>query len=82
MSLVGPRPIIPPQIPDLGDVYPLYISVRPGLTGLWQVSGRNETSFEQRIVWDRWYVQNWSIWHDIVILFKTVRVFLTGSGAY
>jgi Undecaprenyl-phosphate galactose phosphotransferase WbaP len=82
MSLVGPRPIIPPQIPDLKDVYPLYISVRPGLTGLWQVSGRNETSFEQRIMWDRWYVQNWSIWHDIVILFKTVRVFLTGSGAY
>ena len=82
MSLVGPRPIIESQKDDYGDVYPLYTSVRPGLTGLWQVSGRNETSFEQRIIWDRWYVQNWSLWHDIVILIKTVRVFITGSGAY
>jgi Undecaprenyl-phosphate galactose phosphotransferase WbaP len=82
MSLVGPRPILPDQKEEYGEVYPQYITVRPGLTGLWQVSGRNETSFEQRIIWDRWYIQNWSLWHDIVILIKTVRVFLTGSGAY
>ncbi len=86
MSLVGPRPILPEQAEDYKQGfekdYEFYISMRPGLTGLWQVSGRNETSFQQRVVWDNWYVRNWSLWHDIVILVKTVRVFLTGSGAY
>ncbi len=82
MSLVGPRPIIPDQMDEYGKDYSLYTSVKPGLTGLWQVSGRNETSFKQRIMWDYWYVRNWSLWHDIVILTKTIRVFLTRSGAY
>jgi len=82
MSLVGPRPILESQLPIYGEALRYYESVRPGLTGLWQVSGRNETSFKRRIEWDIWYVQNWVLWHDIVILFKTVRVFLTGGGAY
>ncbi len=82
MSLVGPRPILPTQKEDYGKDYHYYTLVRPGLTGLWQVSGRNETSFEQRLVWDKWYIQNWSLWHDIVVLIKTVRVFITGSGAF
>lgn len=82
MSLVGPRPILPSQISDYGDSLRHYTSVRPGLTGLWQVSGRNETTFAQRINWDGWYIRNWSVWNDMVILFKTVRVLFTGSGAY
>lgn len=82
MSLVGPRPILEFQIGDYGDMVEQYYAVRPGLTGLWQVSGRNETSFQQRVYWDSWYIRNWSLWYDIVILFKTVKVLLTGSGAY
>ena len=82
MSLVGPRPILPEQIGDYGDMFRQYCAVRPGLTGLWQVSGRNETSFQQRVHWDGWYIRNWTLWYDIVILVKTARVFLTGSGAY
>lgn len=82
MSLVGPRPILPFQKEGYGDMIEEYYAVRPGLTGLWQVSGRNETSFQQRIYWDGWYIRNWSLWYDIVIIFKTVRVLLTGSGAY
>jgi undecaprenyl-phosphate galactose phosphotransferase len=82
MSLVGPRPILPDQRDDYGDALPLYESTRPGLTGLWQVSGRNETSFRQRITWDCWYVRNWTLGNDIIILFKTVKVLATGDGAY
>jgi Undecaprenyl-phosphate galactose phosphotransferase WbaP len=82
MSLVGPRPILEDQKDDYGVMIEQYYAVRPGLTGLWQVSGRNETSFQQRVYWDGWYIRNWSLWYDIVILFKTVRVFMTGAGAY
>ena len=82
MSLVGPRPILASQKADYGDMIEQYYAVRPGLTGLWQVSGRNETSFQQRIYWDGWYIRNWSLWYDIVIVFKTAKVLLTGSGAY
>jgi len=82
MSLVGPRPILENQIADYGDMYRQYCAVRPGLTGLWQVSGRNETSFQQRVYWDSWYIRNWSLWYDIVIIFKTVKVLFTRRGAY
>lgn len=82
MSLVGPRPILPGQKTEYGDLIEQYYAVRPGLTGLWQVSGRNETSFQRRVYWDGWYIRNWSLWYDIVIIFKTVKVLLTGSGAY
>lgn len=82
MSLVGPRPILDNQREEYGELIRHYVSVRPGLTGLWQVSGRNETSFEQRVSWDSWYIRNWSIWHDIVIMIKTAGVLVTGSGAY
>lgn len=82
MSLVGPRPVLPNQKEEYGDMIEQYYAVRPGLTGLWQVSGRNETSFQRRVYWDGWYIRNWSLWYDIVILFKTVKVFVTGSGAY
>lgn len=81
MSLVGPRPILEEEQSYFGSTLKEYMSVRPGLTGLWQVSGRNETSFMQRVHWDNWYVRNWSLWGDIVILIKTPFVLITGKGA-
>lgn len=81
MSLVGPRPILENEISAYGDRIEEYISVRPGITGLWQASGRAGTSFKRRIVWDSWYVRNWSLWGDIVIILKTVQAVLSRSGA-
>jgi Undecaprenyl-phosphate galactose phosphotransferase WbaP len=82
MSLVGPRPFLPEQQVLYGKGYYLYIRVRPGMTGLWQVSGRNDTSFEQRAQSDEYYVRNWSVWQDIYILLCTIWVVLRGEGAY
>ena len=82
MSLVGPRPILHDEVSYFGDSMNEYTSVRPGLTGLWQVSGRNATSFHRRVYWDRWYVRNWTLWGDIVILIKTPIVLLTRQGAH
>lgn len=81
MSLVGPRPILENEISAYGDCIEEYISVRPGITGLWQASGRAGTSFQRRVVWDSWYVRNWSLWGDIVIILKTVQAVLSRSGA-
>ena len=82
MSLVGPRPILESEKEGFGKNLKQYLSVRPGITGLWQVSGRNDVSFERRVYWDTWYVLNWSFWGDIVILFKTLRVVFGASGAH
>jgi Undecaprenyl-phosphate galactose phosphotransferase WbaP len=82
MSLVGPRPIVAAEMEKYGRVFEDYARVRPGLTGLWQVSGRNDTDYERRIRLDRYYVRNWSVWFDIWILAKTVPVVLLGKGAY
>ena len=82
MSLVGPRPIIEEEIARYGDKFPLYIKVIPGLTGLWQVSGRNNITYEERVTLDAYYVRNWSVWLDVYILLRTVWVVLTGEGAY
>ncbi len=82
MSLVGPRPIVENEIEKYGDSFELYKQVRPGLTGLWQVSGRNNTTYEERVRLDEYYVRNWSIWLDIYILAKTVWVVLSREGAY
>jgi Undecaprenyl-phosphate galactose phosphotransferase WbaP len=82
MSLVGPRPInMAEQMAYKRDIS-LYNKVRPGLTGIWQVSGRSNVSFERRIQMDSWYVRNWSLWHDIAILFKTIPAVLKKTGAY
>lgn len=83
MSLVGPRPVTQEEI----DKYyknnaELCFSVPPGITGLWQVSGRNDMSYNRRILLDSWYVRNWNIWLDIVILFKTVSVVIRKKGAW
>jgi lipopolysaccharide/colanic/teichoic acid biosynthesis glycosyltransferase len=81
MSLVGPRPIVTAEIPRYGAGIELYKKVTPGLTGLWQVSGRNNVSYEQRVNFDLYYVRNWSIWLDLYVLARTVKVVLLGDGA-
>lgn len=82
MSLVGPRPVVRAELQRYGDEVGYYLMVRPGMTGLWQVSGRNDVDYDTRVYLDTWYVKNWSLWHDLVILIKTVRVVLSRSGAY
>lgn len=82
MSLVGPRPIIKAELERYREDAQYFLMVRPGITGLWQVSGRNDVDYEQRVYLDTWYVKNWSLWYDIAILFKTVRVVLRRDGAY
>src|SRR5215216_823374 len=82
MSLVGPRPILVEEIPQYGEVYQLYKRMRPGITGLWQVSGRNDTSYEERVEMVAYYVRNWSIWLDLVILARTAGSLVLRRGAY
>ena len=82
MSLVGPRPIIQEEVARYGDRFSLYTQVYPGLTGLWQVSGRNDTSYDERVRLDTYYVRNWSLWLDIYLLARTAGVVLAGRGAY
>lgn len=82
MSLVGPRPVVRSELPRYGDQVGYYLMVRPGMTGLWQVSGRNDVDYDTRVYLDTWYVKNWSLWHDLVILFKTISVVLSRRGAY
>lgn len=81
MSLIGPRPFFRDQLEEYGDAYRYYVMVRPGLSGLWQVSGRNNTSFEERALWDKYYVSNWSFWLEIYIFFKSIWVVLSRDGA-
>jgi Undecaprenyl-phosphate galactose phosphotransferase WbaP len=82
MSLVGPRPIVHEEIARYGADYEMYTWVPSGLTGLWQVSGRNDTSYRKRVAYDRYYVQNWSVWLDICILFRTVGIVISRVGAF
>ena len=82
MSLVGPRPIVVAEVKKYGAVFDEYCRVRPGLTGLWQISGRNNTTYAERVAFDHYYITNWSIWMDIWILGRTIPVVLTGYGAY
>ncbi|MCE1254154.1 MAG: sugar transferase, partial [Anaerolineae bacterium] len=82
MSLVGPRPIMVEQQQKYGCHLRDYICVLPGLTGLWQISGRNQTSFSRRVQLDYEYIQEWSLWLDIYIILKTIRVVLSKEGAY
>jgi Undecaprenyl-phosphate galactose phosphotransferase WbaP len=82
MSLVGPRPIVEEETDRYGEVYVLYCRVKPGITGLWQVSGRNDTTYGERVAFDEYYINNWSVWMDLWILSRTVPVVLSGYGAY
>ena len=82
MSLVGPRPLLARELPDYDDGMFYYSEVRPGITGMWQVSGRSKTSFSDRCRLDTWYIKNWSLWYDIVILIKTISVVIKRDGAF
>lgn len=82
MSLVGPRPILEREIKDYGEKISYYKQAIPGISGLWQISGRSHTTFEDRAYYDSWYIKNWSLWYDIVILIRTVKVVLFKEGAY
>jgi lipopolysaccharide/colanic/teichoic acid biosynthesis glycosyltransferase len=81
MSLVGPRPPLPSEVDQYEWLYRKRLSIKPGLTCLWQISGRNDVSFKQWMQMDREYIENWSIWLDLEILVKTVPVVLLGRGA-
>ena len=82
MSLVGPRPYLDAQLTNYRAAYSIYVKTTPGLTGLWQVSGRNRTTLAQRVAYDTYYIRNWSVWMDIYLLAKTVSAVLTRDGAY
>ncbi|NIX76194.1 sugar transferase [Microvirga terricola] len=81
MSLVGPRPVTQSEMAHYGPVAALYKSVRPGITGLWQVSGRNDVGYETRVKLDEHYVKNWSFGSDLLILFRTPTAVLSRRGA-
>lgn len=81
MSLVGPRPIVEAELARYGDRVGSYLAAIPGLTGLWQVSGRCNVSYEQRVGMDEEYVEQWSLWRDIVILLRTPLSVWRGDGA-
>ncbi|MBR6886831.1 MAG: undecaprenyl-phosphate galactose phosphotransferase WbaP [Selenomonadaceae bacterium] len=82
MSLVGPRPIVQAEVPRYGKNIREYYMVLPGITGMWQVSGRSDTTYPERVAMDTWYVRNWSVWIDLMYLFKTVKAVVQGRGAY
>ncbi len=82
MSMVGPRPIVQAEIPLYGKEFSIYQKVLPGLTGMWQISGRNDIAYRDRVNLDVYYVQNWSVWLDIHILIHTVLTVIEGRGAY
>ncbi len=79
MSLVGPRPVVIPEIARYGDLKDKFLSVKPGLTGLWQVSGRNRVDYPERVQLDMYYIDNQSLWLDAKIIFRTAIAMLEGS---
>ena len=81
MSLVGPRPYLPREKNMMGDFYKIIISTVPGITGYWQVNGRSDVTFEGRLKMDDWYIRNWSVWIDIVLLVKTIKAVFYSKGA-
>ena len=81
MSLVGPRPIVSLEIPKYAEDIAYYYETRPGITGLWQVSGRSDTTYAQRVRLDSFYVKNWSIWQDFSIIARTIPAVVSGRGA-
>jgi Undecaprenyl-phosphate galactose phosphotransferase WbaP len=81
MSLTGPRPIVDAEVPKYGKCYKLYKRIRPGISGLWQVSGRSDTGYAERVEMDSYYVRNWSVWLDLIILARTIIIVAFGRGA-
>ena len=82
MSLVGPRPIVQKEVPRYEQYIKEYYMVLPGITGLWQVSGRSDTTYPERVAMDMWYVHNWSVWLDLVLLWRTAAAVIQSRGAY
>ena len=82
MSFIGPRPVTKSELIKYGNDADYVLSVTPGLSGMWQISGRSDTGYEERVQLDSFYIQNWSIWLDLWILIKTVWVVINGKGAY
>jgi undecaprenyl-phosphate galactose phosphotransferase len=82
MSLVGPRPVVLEELARYGEYADYYLQSKPGITGVWQVSRRSDTTYEERVSMDAWYARNWSLWYDFVILLKTVAAVAQGRGAY
>jgi undecaprenyl-phosphate galactose phosphotransferase len=82
MSLVGPRPYLAEELAELERAQRLLLQIRPGITGLWQVSGRSLLPFSERLKLDEYYLRNWTFWLDFVILMRTFRVWLSGRGAF
>lgn len=82
MSLVGPRPIIQAEVPRYGKYIEDFYMVRPGVTGMWQTSGRSDVTYDERVKMDTWYVRNWNVWFDIVLIWRTIGVVLGKKGAY
>ena len=81
MSIVGPRPIVHNEISKYGTDFIYYTDVRPGLTGLWQVSGRSDTTYDERVALDVQYVREWSFIRDVKVIFKTIPAILASKGA-
>jgi len=82
MSLVGPRPALPTEVEMWTPTLHQRLSVKPGITGMWQVNGRSSASFEDYVRLDLYYVDNWSLWTDVAILAKTIPVVLLRRGAH
>ena len=82
MSMVGPRPVRLDELALYSAQSRYYLEARPGITGLWQISGRNDVEYHTRVSLDAWYVPNWSLWYDITILLKTINVVLRRDGAF
>lgn len=82
MSLVGPRPVIVDELEYYGQDLHCYLAVRPGLTGLWQISGRNDVSYADRVAYDRQYFESWSFFRDLWIILLTVPAILSSRGSY
>jgi lipopolysaccharide/colanic/teichoic acid biosynthesis glycosyltransferase len=76
------RPVVNAELLRFGDQVGYYLMVRPGMTGLWQVSGRSDFNYDSRVYFDTWYVKNWSLWYDQIILFKMIDVVLRRAGAH
>jgi lipopolysaccharide/colanic/teichoic acid biosynthesis glycosyltransferase len=82
MSLIGPRPPLPREVAEYEGRVHRRLLIKPGITGLWQVSGRSNLSWEESVKLDLYYVENWSIMSDFLVLLKTVRAVLKRDGAY
>lgn len=82
MSLVGPRPVVQEELARYGEFVQDYLMVKPGITGMWQVSGRSDIEYTERVLLDTWYVRNWSVWIDVMLLWRTIKAVVMRKGAY